>query len=112
MAKLNLLKHDRDFSKFRGSRSFQGRTLRIRIVSTLNQNFPRFGFIVPKKILSKASDRNTLKRRLKTILARHQKELKGADILFFPAAVALKRTFADLEAETLQLFKNARIWKS
>ena len=112
MAKLNLLKHDRDFSKFKGSRSYAGPSLRIRTVSTLNQNLPRFGFIVPKKILPNVTDRNIVKRRLKAILLKHQPRLKPWDVLFFPAKSALKKTFADLEAEVSQLFTHARLWKS
>ena len=112
MAKLHLLKTEADFARFQRSRPQQTLALKIRIVPTVNQNFPRFGFIVPKKILPKVTDRNVVKRRLKAILAKHQGSLQPVDILLFPYRPALQKKFMDLEAETLQLFKRAGIWKS
>ncbi|HTL39612.1 MAG TPA: ribonuclease P protein component [Methylomirabilota bacterium] len=112
MAKLNLLKSREDFSRFRNSRSYQTSALRIRIVSSVNQNIPRFGFIVPKKVLPKASERNIIKRRLKSILSKSQTKFRAVDLLFFPQKSLLKKKFIDLETETLNLIKRAGIWKS
>ena len=111
MAKPHLLKTEADFGKFRSSRPFQGSTLKIRIVSSINQNIPRFGFIVPKKVLPKVTDRNVVKRRLKAILTKHHSHIKSVDVLFFPGKTALKKKFVDLEKEALELFKRANLWK-
>jgi ribonuclease P protein component len=112
MAKLSLLKTEADFAQFRSSRPFQAPQLRIRVVSAPDQNVPRFGFIVPKKVLAKAADRNKLKRRLKGLLVRRLSDLKPRSILFFPAAGLLRKTSAELEAIVAELFRRANLWKS
>lgn len=112
MANLDLLKTQADFAQFRSSRSFQAPGLRIRVVSAPNQNTPRFGFIVPKKVLGKATDRNKLKRRLKAILSAKQADLRPVSILMFPATSLLKKTPTDLESLVLLVFSKAGLWKS
>ncbi len=112
MARLVMLASQADFARFRSSRSFSVQDLRIRVLSTLNQNAPRFGFIIPKKVLPKVTDRNVVKRRLKTILLKHSAQIKSHDVLFFPSAKILKMKFADLEKNVVQLFKRANLWKS
>ena len=111
MGKLNLLKTAADFGRFRNSRSYQNPTLKIRIVSSVSQNIPRFGFIVPKKVLPKVTDRNVVKRRLKFIWNKHQSHIKPVDVLFFPQKLILKKKFIDLDSETTQLLKRAGVWK-
>jgi ribonuclease P protein component len=106
------LKSDQDFENFKASKSYQTGFLKIRVHFSANQNLPRFGFIVPKKVLPKATDRNLIKRRLKNILAKLAPRLKSADILFFPRSQLLKRKVADVHKEVELIFSNARIWKS
>lgn len=75
-----------------------------------SQNHTRFGFIVPKKTIKKVTDRNTVKRRLKTVFSRHVDQLRPVDILVFPKMSSLKVKFSDLEAEIVGLFKQAGIY--
>lgn len=112
MAKLNLLKTERDFSQFRMSKAYQATLLRIRVNLARNQNFPRFGFIIPKKVLPRVVDRNLIKRRLKSILQKNLSLIKPANVLIFPNAIAVKKTFADLSREVEMILKKAHLWKS
>ncbi|OGE82455.1 MAG: ribonuclease P protein component [Candidatus Doudnabacteria bacterium RIFCSPLOWO2_01_FULL_44_21] len=111
MGKIHLLKNEADFTRFRSGRFFQSLNLRIRVLPS-NQNLPRFGFIVPKKILPKAVDRNKVKRRLKSIVSQHQNKFKSFDVLFFPSSKILRIKFQDLELEVTQLLKRANVWQS
>ena len=106
MSKLVLLKTQSDFEQFRLSKLYQSQLLRIRIHLSQNQNTPRFGFIIPKKVLPKAVDRNLLKRRIKTFLSTSQSKIKPADVLIFPKVGLLKKPFVDLEQEFKDLFFN------
>jgi ribonuclease P protein component len=110
--KLVFLKTDEDFANFRRSRLATSRNLKLRVHFNTNQNTIRFGFIIPKKALAKASDRNKLKRRLKSLMEKHLSSLKKADLLWLPQKSALKIPFRDLEDEAVALFKTARIWNS
>ena len=109
--KLVFLKTDEDFEQFRRSKLFSSSNLRMRVRYNTNQNLIRFGFIVPKKVLSKVTDRNVVKRRLKTIFQKHLKNIKPADLLCFPQKSALKTKFQDLESEIIKLLSAARLWK-
>ena len=62
-----------DFDKvFKEGKAVKGSFLFIK--SRVNEfGFPRFGFIVPKKIYSKAVDRNRLERVLSEIVAQYIK---------------------------------------
>jgi ribonuclease P protein component len=110
--KLVFLKTDQDFANFRRSRLVASRNLKLRVHLNTNQNTTRFGFIIPKKALAKAADRNKLKRRLKGLMHKHHSHLKNADLLWLPQKSALKIGFSELEQEALVLFKSARIWNS
>ena len=108
---LVILRKDEEFQQFRKAKSFSSPSLKLR--ARLNhQNFPRFGFIIPKKTMAKVTDRNKVKRRLKAILQKHLTEIKAADLLLFPAKTALKLKFADLEKQLIDLFKQAKLWNS
>jgi ribonuclease P protein component len=112
MGVLKFLKTQTDFAAFRISKSFQNRFLKIRVHFRLNQNTPRFGFIVPKKVLPKVVDRNLIKRRIKSVLAKQASKLKAADVVFYPQRELVKKPFAELEAEIKDVFSKAKLWKS
>lgn len=104
------LKTEQDFSNFKKSRSLASINLKIRWHVPQNQNYPRFGFIVPKKTVKNVTDRNTIKRRFKTILSKSISGVGNVDILFFPKPGTIKLKFRDLELEVLDLLKKARIY--
>jgi ribonuclease P protein component len=108
---LVLLKQEKDFAHEKFKKSFSSQSLRIR-VAYVSQNVPRFGFIIPKKVLPHVVDRNKVKRRLKSIAFKHLAQIKPADILLFPQRTSLKRKFSELEAELITDFKRLNLWKS
>lgn len=110
-AGLKFLKTNQDFAAFRASKSFQSKLLKIRIRYAPNQNGLRFGFIVPKKVVPKVVDRNKIKRRIKSILAKNVSKLKFSDVIFYPQKSLLKIDFAALEQEIKDLFTKAKLWK-
>lgn len=112
MAKLFLLKSEHDFEGFRASKPYQSAFLKIRVHESLNQNAPRFGFIIPKKTVPKVVHRNLIKRRIKSLLTKHLPRIKSVDVLFYPRAQVLKIKYSELEKETELIFSKARIWKS
>ena len=112
MGKLVLLKTEQDFQAFRKSKPFQTKLLKIRVHYSQSQNIPRFGFIVPKKLVAKVVDRNLLKRRIKSVLSRQVLRVKPADVVFYPQKALVKISFEKLSEEVNQLFTQARLWKS
>ncbi len=110
--KLVFLQTDEDFEQFRRSKLISSPDLNLRVRFNANQNIARFGFIIPKKVLPKVTDRNKVKRRLKTILQKFVQNIKPADLLFFPRKGALVKPFDQLEALTVELIKQTRLWKS
>ncbi|HYC79805.1 MAG TPA: ribonuclease P protein component [Candidatus Binatia bacterium] len=111
--KLVFLKSEQDFSNFKKSRSLVSANFRLRwyFPEQKNQNTPRFGFIVPKKTIKKVTDRNLVKRRVKSLLNRHITAIKPADILFFPKTGTIKLKFAELEQEVIGLLKKAGVYE-
>jgi ribonuclease P protein component len=111
MGKLVLLKSQEDFENFRRSKSYDAPLLKIRVRQGVNQNLPRFGFIIPKKVLPKVVDRNLLKRRMKSFLSKNVAKFRSDDVLIFPKAQMLKAKVLVLEKELTELFGKARLWK-
>jgi ribonuclease P protein component len=111
MPKLILLKNEKDFAPARFKKSFSSPNLRIRLAFS-RQNITRFGFIIPKKVVPLASDRNKIKRRLKAIAQKCAPFLLAADILMFPQKNSLKQPFEKLQAEVINDFKRLYLWKS
>jgi ribonuclease P protein component len=95
----------------RSGKSFQNLGLKIRVRFRSDQNTPRFGFIVPKKVIPKVVDRNLIKRRLKSILLKYQAKLRPADIIFYPQKDLLKKQYVRLETDLKQLLGTAKLWK-
>lgn len=112
MPALVFLKTDDDFDQFRRSKLVNSKNFRLRVRFNTNQNEPRFGFIVPKKVLNNVVDRNKVKRRFKTVLQKHLHSIKPADYLWFPNKTLVKLLFNDFEAEVVESFKTLRLWKS
>ena len=104
-----LLKSEGDFDKGKFKKSVNSVFFRMRYAS--NQNSSRFGFIIPKKIMSKVVDRNKVKRRLKSILAENLPHIRNADVIYFPNQKALTSNYQALKTEVEKLLKQAALWK-
>lgn len=111
MSRVTLLKTEKDYERFRKSRAYHSATITLRWISNPSQNSTRFGFIVPKKVVPKVTDRNKLKRRFKHLVGNHLERIIKADLLIFPKKPALKKTYLALELEFLNLIKQAGLWK-
>lgn len=110
--KLILLKSEKDFGKFRlKSKLFTNSLMRIRVSFDPGQNFPRFGFIIPKKVAPKAVTRNRIKRRMKALLTKKLGNIIPADFLIFPNPQVASKPFEFIEAEVIKLLKAAKLWK-
>jgi ribonuclease P protein component len=106
MESIVFLKKQADFEGFRRSKLVVGKALRIRIRKIFDQNLRRFGFIIPKKILPKVTDRNRVKRRIKSLLLKHITTIPAADYLIFPNKAALRTNSLELEKELLSLISS------
>ena len=110
MTKLVILKTVADFEKFQKSRAYHNPLMRLRVAFN-NQNIPRFGFIIPKKVVPKVTDRNKIKRRLKGILRQNLEHMAARDLLIFPKKEALYLKYEQLNNETVKLLKQSKLWK-
>jgi ribonuclease P protein component len=108
--KLVFLKTEQDFSNFKKSRKLVSPNFTVRWHYPKNQNIARFGFIVPKKTVKNVTDRNSVKRRVKSVMQKHLGFLDPVDILFFPKPGTIKLRFQDLEQELVVLFQKAGIY--
>ena len=97
LSKINRLKSDRDFRNvFRNGRTLENQFFRIKFLKN-QKNVSRFGFIISVKVLKKANERNTLKRRLRAISRSLLKDLKpGFDIVIWPKASSAALNHNDL----------------
>lgn len=108
--KLVFLKTDVDFSNFKRSKLVSTKNIRLRTFRSVNQNFCRFGFIIPKKVVKNVTDRNLIKRRFKSILLKHLDPIKPFDLLFFPNLSVRTVKYKDLEQEVLVLLNKAGVY--
>lgn len=108
-SKLIILKKEEDFKKFRQSKFYSSKFLKIRVRAG-NQNTSRFGFIIPKKVVPKVVARNKIKRRIKNILRSNLQSIKYQDVLIFPSAQTHGLTFKELEQQVINLLIKAKLW--
>lgn len=104
LSKINRLKYDRDFRNvFRNGRTLENQFFRIKLLKN-KKNASRFGFIISAKVLKKANERNTLKRRLRAISRSLLKDLKTSfDIVVWPKSSSAALNHNDLEGSLTDL---------
>jgi len=73
----------------------------------LHEAAPHFGFSIPKKVGS-APVRNTVRRRLREIVARNQDKLSGGSYLISVGPGAKDLSFSQLEISTVDAFDGLR----
>jgi ribonuclease P protein component len=108
---LQILKSEKDFAHGRFKKSVATGSIRIR-AAWPGQNNPRFGFIIPKKTINHATDRNKVRRRLKSIIVKNLGSIVPSDILIFPQKISLQKSFEDLEKDFISALMRLRLWKS
>lgn len=81
LSKINRLTKKKDFQEvFKNGRLITGRLIWLKYKKN-NTDFTRAGFIVGLKISKKATERNKIKRRLRSAFRHFLKELSGYDII-------------------------------
>jgi ribonuclease P protein component len=78
----------------------------------LEKEGKKFGFLISKKVLKKATQRNKLKRRLREILREKIEEIKeGVRIVFIALSNLEKKDFKELKGIFESLLKKSRVLK-
>lgn len=110
LLKINRLKKRSDFDwVFKRGLKFKEDFLSLKVVKN-NLKHSRFAFIVSQKISKKATLRNKIKRRLRTIIrVKLQKIKKGLDIILVVNSGLEKKDFWELEEILYTLFKKANL---
>ncbi len=72
-----------------------------------NFGYPRFAFIVSKKVSKRAVDRNRAKRLLREIVRKYYRYIsdKGFDIIFIARKSIIDKKLQDLESEFQEFLK-------
>jgi len=107
LKKENRLKKKKDFEKvFKEGKSFKNNFLIVKINEN-NLNFPRFGFVVSKKVSNKSVERNKIKRRLREIVKKKSKKIKGKGIdgIFIALPSIKGKNFKEIGKVVENLFK-------
>ncbi|HLD70948.1 MAG TPA: ribonuclease P protein component [Negativicutes bacterium] len=91
-----------------------GKSARLAIISGKSSanslGRPRFGFVVSKKISTKAALRNKVKRRLRDAVAKNVPQIKkGGDVVIIALPGIEKKGFFEIEKEVGVLFKKLGI---
>jgi ribonuclease P protein component len=75
-----------------------------------NLEFPRFGFVIPKKLDKRAVVRNSIKRKLSKIIEEIFDRIKGGrDFVFYPKSEILKIELGVLKSELEKALKKEGI---
>ncbi len=110
LPKINSLKKEKDFEKlFKKGKSFKNNFLTLKIVQN-NLKESRFGFIISKKVSKKATLRNKIKRRLRSIVWQNIKNIKkGMDIALIVFPDLGKKNFLETKEILNNLLKKANL---
>ena len=100
------LKTQADFTRVQNTgRSFNGKLVRIKWCDTTDVpdvDNTRLGIKAPKKLLRRAVDRNSVKRRVRDIFRKNKEAWPSTcDMLVFCGEDALRAPYADVKAEML-----------
>lgn len=70
-----------------------------------SQTFTRGAVIVPKKVMSLATARHTLKRQLLELLRKHSDKLQGYDLVVYVSRPSVNSTKEQLQSELITLIQ-------
>ena len=112
LPKINRLKKKKDFERvFKKGKGHKEGFLVFRAGKNLFKD-SRFGFVVGKNVSKKANIRNKIKRRLRELVRRKIKEIKGGTDGVFIARPGLeKKDFQELEDAVDKIFKKLDFFK-
>lgn len=104
------LARERDFAQvYKKGRRVSGQLLRL-IILARPQSQNRFGFVISKKDIAKASARNRAKRILRAAVRENQKSLApGHDVIIQTRVAGKSPSPAELRAELANLLGKAKL---
>jgi ribonuclease P protein component len=107
----NKLKKKNDFDRItKRGKAFSGNFFVMKVLKN-NTKETRFGFVVSRKTLKKAVERNKIKRRLRSILKNKIPETKkGYDVVFFAKKGIEKTEFKKLKETVEEFLKKAELY--
>ncbi len=116
LSKLNRLKKKKDFENVAQKGRQVNRGFLVLKFTPNGKNENRFGFVVSKKVLKRAVDRNKIKRQLRHAVRNimsdkqigHSNEV-GHDVVFFARFGIEKHNFDELEAIVKDLLVKTRV---
>jgi len=89
----------------------RGSFLQARVAAN-NREATRFAFIVGARTAKKATERNTIKRRLRAVMTRQLNKLKkGFDCVVLTGPEIKHKSFDEIEAELTGLFKKSGLFQ-
>jgi ribonuclease P protein component len=92
-------------------RSFRVEGLVLKILT--KEEGKKFGFLISKKVVKKATQRNKLKRRLREILRERVEEIKeGVRVVFISTPGLEKKNFRELKEIFWKLLKKSKMLKN
>lgn len=113
LAKIYHLTDPQDFELLRKKGKLTHSTnFTLSVLRRDNGDAPRFGFVIPNKIVAKAHDRNRIKRVLSEGIRFQISSLSPlVDCVFLPKPSILKAYTADIMKEVAESFTKAKILK-
>ncbi len=108
LSKINRLTKKKDFDLvFKKGKSFKDDAVALKVLET-NLNKIRVGFIVSKKVSTKASIRNKVKRRLRAAVLGQLKSIKkSADVVIIALVGIHNKEFIEVKGMVSSLFKKS-----
>ena len=95
----------------KSEKSFSTQYFNLKI-SKNNLEISRFAFVVSKKIDKRATVRNSLKRKVRSVIEEMFDNIKGGfDFVFFPKQTAIKVTRDQIQEEIKNLFERNQFLK-
>lgn len=109
LPKSNRLTKEKDFQEvFKKGKAIKSDFLLFRVLKN-NLNTNRFGFIVSKKVSSKATTRNKIKRRLRGVVAAELKNIKGfKDFVIVALPSINKKEFLQVKEKIVKFFETVK----
>lgn len=106
LVKRSRLIKKKDFQNvFRAGHARDGTIFFLKLVKN-NLNVSRFGFVVSQKVSKKATARNKIKRRFRTIIRLMIKQIKpGFDVVIIAQPSIIKNTYQEIREMMQKLFK-------
>jgi ribonuclease P protein component len=100
-----LLRRQKDFDNvFENGNNISHPKINIKYI--FNQlDYPRMAVIISKKVLKKAVQRNTLKRRIKEVIRPIIERMKNIDIVFIPKKEIFEEKFSQLKETIIGLIE-------